>query len=239
MPPGRTGSLLAELLLDRGYEVFGVVRQPRSEPYKNLCNVSDRIQLVEADLLDEDSLVNALRTARPHEVYNLAAPSFVPASWKHPVLTAQFAAVGATALLEAIRLNHPTVRFYQASSSEIFGDPLETPQTEQTPLSPLTPYGIAKAYAHFIVRSYRTRYGLHASSGILYNHESPRRPLNLSRGRLRVQRQPSSSGSRAKSGSATSMRAVTGAGHRLRRRHVADAATGGGRRLRDRYRRHA
>ena len=153
---GQDGSLLAELLLDRGYEVFGVVRQPRSEPYKNLCNVSDRIQLVEADLLDEDSLVDALRTARPHEVYNLAAPSFVPASWKHPVLTAQFAAVGATALLEAIRLNHPAVRFYQASSSEIFGDPLETPQTEQTPLSPLTPYGIAKAYAHFIVRSYRT-----------------------------------------------------------------------------------
>ena len=176
---GQDGSLLAELLLDRGYEVFGVVRQPRSEPYKNLCNVSDRIQLVEADLLDEDSLVDALRTARPHEVYNLAAPSFVPASWKHPVLTAQFAAVGATALLEAIRLNHPAVRFYQASSSEIFGDPLETPQTEQTPLSPLTPYGIAKAYAHFIVRSYRTRYGLHASSGILYNHESPRRPLNF------------------------------------------------------------
>jgi GDPmannose 4,6-dehydratase len=123
--------------------------------------------------------VRALRTCRPREVYNLASVSYVPMSWEQPVLTAELAAVGATALLEAIREVDPAIRFYQASSSEIFGEPLETPQTEETPLAPLTPYGVAKAYAHFITRSYRLRYGLHASAGILYNHESPRRPLEF------------------------------------------------------------
>lgn len=176
---GQDGSLLAELLLERGYEVFGVVRRPVSERFENLERVRDRVELVQADLLDELSLADALKTCRPHEVYNLASPSFVPMSWRQPVLTAEFAAVGVTALLESIRLADPEVRFYQASSSEIFGEPREVPQHEETPLLPVTPYGVAKAYGHLIVRSYRRQYGLHASSGILYNHESPRRPLDF------------------------------------------------------------
>jgi GDPmannose 4,6-dehydratase len=176
---GQDGSYLAELLLGEGYDVFGIVRRPPSEPYRNLEAIRERLDLIQADLLDQLSLVNALESCAPHEVYNLAAPSFVPASWRQPVLTAEFAAVGATALLEAIRHVDPDIRFYQASSSEIFGEPIETPQNENTPLSPLTPYGVAKAYAHFVTRSYRRRYGLHASSGILYNHESPRRPLDF------------------------------------------------------------
>jgi GDPmannose 4,6-dehydratase len=175
---GQDGSLLAELLLDQGYDVFGVVRRSGSS-YPNLAGVRDRIELIQADLNDELALVRALRTCRPHEVYNLASVSFVPMSWEQPVLTAELAAVGATALLESIREVDPAIRFYQASSSEIFGEPVETPQTERTPLSPLTPYGVAKAYAHFITRSYRSRYGLHACAGILYNHESPRRPLEF------------------------------------------------------------
>ena len=176
---GQDGSYLAELLLDEGYEVYGVVRRPTSERFENLDAIRERIELIQADLLDQLSLVKALQECRPHEVYNLASVSFVPASWEQPVLTAEFAAVGATALLESIRHVDPTIRFYQASSSEIFGEPRDVPQTEETPLSPLTPYGVAKAYAHFITRSYRTRYGLHASCGILYNHESPRRPLDF------------------------------------------------------------
>ncbi len=175
---GQDGSLLAELLLENDYEVAGIVRRDAGA-YANLGAIHSRIELVEADLLDERSLADALRRHRPHEVYNLAAPSFVPLSWDVPVLTAEFAAVGATALLEAIRHVAPEARFYQASSSEIFGEPLEVPQSERTPANPVTPYGVAKAYAHFIVRSYRRRYGVHASSGILYNHESPRRPLEF------------------------------------------------------------
>jgi GDPmannose 4,6-dehydratase len=176
---GQDGSLLAELLLDHGYEVFGVVRQPTSARFDNLESVRDAVDLRQADVLDELSLVDVLSLSRPHEVYNLASPSFVPMSWRQPVLTAEFAAVGCTALLEAIRRVDPEIRFYQASSSEIFGEPRETPQSEGTPLSPVTPYGVAKAYAHFITLSYRRRYGLHASSGILYNHESPRRPADF------------------------------------------------------------
>ena len=172
---GQDGSLLAELLLDQGYDVFGIGRRSASS-YPNLVATQDRIELLQADLKDQLALVRALRACRPHEVYNLASVSFVPVSWDQPVLTAELAAVGATALLEAIREVDSSIRFYQASSSEIFGDPVETPQSEQTPLAPLTPYGVAKAYAHFITRSYRRRYGLHASAGILYNHESPRRP---------------------------------------------------------------
>ena len=176
---GQDGSLLAELLLEHGYDVFGVVRRATSS-YENLAGRRDRIELIQADLLGPLSLVKALEECRPHEVYNLASVSFVPASWEEPVQTAEFAAVGATALLESIRHVDTSIRFYQASSSEIFGaEPLETPQTETTPLSPLTPYGVAKAYAHFITGSYRHRYGLHASAGILYNHESPRRPLDF------------------------------------------------------------
>ncbi len=175
---GQDGSYLAELLLGEGYEVVGLVR-PGSPRYENLTGIEDRIHLHEADLLNQTSLTQALRAARPAEVYNLAAPSFVPASWEQPVETAEFAAVGATSLLEAIRLVDPKIRFYQASSSEIFGDPSEVPQTEDTPLAPVTPYGVAKAYAHFSARSYRHRYGMFACSGILYNHESPRRPLEF------------------------------------------------------------
>jgi GDPmannose 4,6-dehydratase len=176
---GQDGSFLAELLLEQGYEVFGVVRRAPSEGYENLEPIRERIELIQADLLDELSLVGALKSCEPHEVYNLASVSFVPMSWKQPVLTAEFAAVGVTTMLESIRAVDEGIRFYQASSSEIFGEPVEVPQTEGTPLSPLTPYGVAKGYGHFITRSYRRRYGLHASSGILYNHESPRRPLDF------------------------------------------------------------
>ena len=174
---GQDGSYLAELLLAQGYDVFGIVRG--ADAYPNLDGVRDRVGLIQADLLDRDSLVAALQRCEPTEVYNLAAPSFVPASWRQPVLTAEFAAVGCTSLLEALRAAAPEARFYQASSSEIFGRPAERPQHEETPLRPLTPYGVAKAYAHFITHTYRERYGMHASSGILYNHESPRRPLEF------------------------------------------------------------
>ena len=176
---GQDGSYLAELLLERGYAVAGVVRarfvrvpEPRagsatgSSCSRQTCSTSARSR-------------RRSSRARPREVYNLASPSFVPASWERPVATAEFAAVGATSLLEAIRAVDPAIRFYQASSSEIFGEPRESPQTEETPLKPVTPYGVAKAYAHFIVSSYRRQYGLFACSGILYNHESPRRPLEF------------------------------------------------------------
>lgn len=168
---GQDGSYLAESLLGRGYDVVGVVRDA-SKAYEHL----DGVELVEVDLLDQDALARVLREVRPREVYNLASPSFVPRSWEYPVETAEFAAVGVTSLLEAVRAVDGGIRVYQASSSEIFGEPVEVPQTESTPLAPLTPYGVAKAYGHFIVGSYRRRYGLHASAGILYNHESPRRP---------------------------------------------------------------
>jgi GDPmannose 4,6-dehydratase len=172
---GQDGSYLAELLLDRGYEVVGLVRDV-SVGYSNLAPIRDRIELAAADLLDEAGLAALLREHRPTEVYNLASPSFVPRSWDKPVETAEFAAVGVTSLLEAVRTVDDAIRVYQASSSEIFGEPAERPQTERTPLAPVTPYGVAKAYGHFIVGSYRRRYGMHASCGILYNHESPRRP---------------------------------------------------------------
>ena len=176
---GQDGSYLAELLLEQDYEVYGIVRRAPSERYENLEGIRARIELIQADLLDQLSLIEALKACRPHELYNLASVSFVPASWRQPVLTAEFAAVGVTTILESIRVVDDRIRFYQASSSEIFGTPREIPQSEETPLSPLTPYGVAKAYGHFITASYRKRYGLHASSGILYNHESPRRPLDF------------------------------------------------------------
>jgi GDPmannose 4,6-dehydratase len=172
---GQDGSLLAELLLEHGYAVLGVAnREP--DAYSNLDGIRERIEVLQADLLDQTALRSALAEARPSEVYNLASPSFVPESWERPVETAEFAAVGVTSLLEAVRVVVPDARVYQASSSEIFGAPHESPQNEATPLHPVTPYGVAKAYGHLIVGCYRARYGMHLCSGILYNHESPRRP---------------------------------------------------------------
>jgi GDPmannose 4,6-dehydratase len=176
---GQDGALLARLLLDHGYEVAGIVRREPAAYAESLGELRSAIELVEADLLDRDSLAAALRATRPGEVYNLAAPSFVPRSWDEPIRTAEFAAVGATSMLEAIREVDPEIRFYQASSSEIFGEPRETPQTEETAPSPLTPYGVAKTYAHFITSSYRRRYGMFTCCGILYNHESPLRPVDF------------------------------------------------------------
>jgi GDPmannose 4,6-dehydratase len=176
---GQDGSYLAELLLAEGYEVYGVVRRSSTESAERIGHIADRVTLLQADLLDQASLQEALRVARPHEVYNLAAQSFVPTSWSQPVLTAEFTAVGVTRLLEAVRNVDPGIRFYQASSSEMFGKVREVPQTESTPFYPRSPYGVAKAYGHFITVNYRESYDLFAVSGILFNHESPRRGLEF------------------------------------------------------------
>jgi GDPmannose 4,6-dehydratase len=176
---GQDGSYLAELLLDRGYEVFGIVRRASTEHVERIAHILDRVKLVQADLLDQFSLVSALEDARPAEVYNLAAQSFVPTSWRQPVLTAEFSGVGVTRMLEAIRKTDPSIRFYQASSSEMFGKVRQVPQDESTPFYPRSPYGVAKAYGHFITVNYRDSYGLYAVSGILFNHESPRRGLEF------------------------------------------------------------
>jgi GDPmannose 4,6-dehydratase len=176
---GQDGSYLAELLLDKGYEVHGMVRRASTENFERIDHLTDRITLVQADLLDPTSLVEAVEEARPMEVYNLGAQSFVPTSWKQPVLTAEFTAVGVTRLLEAIRRVDPAIRFYQASSSEMFGKVREVPQTESTPFYPRSPYGVAKVYGHFITVNYRESYDLFAVSGILFNHESPRRGLEF------------------------------------------------------------
>jgi len=176
---GQDGSYLADLLLDKGYEVWGVVRRSSTESYERIEHLRDRLHFVQADLLDQPSLVAALQAAEPDEVYNLAAQSFVPTSWTQPVLTAEFTAVGVTRLLEAIRQVEPKIRFYQASSSEMFGRVLETPQRESTPFYPRSPYGVAKVYGHYITVNYRESYGMYACSGILFNHESPRRGLEF------------------------------------------------------------
>jgi GDPmannose 4,6-dehydratase len=176
---GQDGSYLAELLLEKGYEVHGMVRRSSTENFERIAHLVDRIGLVQADLLDPTSLVEALEETRPTELYNLGAQSFVPTSWKQPVLTAEFTAVGVTRMLEAIRRVDPNIRFYQASSSEMFGKVREVPQNEQTPFYPRSPYGVAKVYGHFITVNYRESYGLFAVSGILFNHESPRRGLEF------------------------------------------------------------
>ena len=172
---GQDGSYLAELLLEKGYEVFGMVRRSSTENFERITHLIDRITLVQADLLDQLSVIGAIEEARPREIYNLAAQSFVPTSWRQPVLTAEFTAVGVTRMLEAIRSVDPSIRFYQASSSEMFGKVREVPQNEWTPFYPRSPYGVAKVYGHFITVNYRESYGLFAVSGILFNHESPRR----------------------------------------------------------------
>jgi len=173
---GQDGSYLAELLLSKGYEVFGIVRGSPLAHYENLAAIGDQVTLLQGDLLDQMTLLDAINRAQPDELYNLAATSFVPASWRQPVMTAQFTAVGVTAMLEAIRITKSAIRVYQASSSEIFGATSESPQSESTPFRPHTPYGVAKLYGHLMVASYRERYGMHLSSGIAFNHESPRRP---------------------------------------------------------------
>jgi len=176
---GQDGSYLADLLLRKGYDVHGMVRRSSTETFQRLEHIRDELTLHTGDLLDQRSLVDVFRAVEPDEIYNLAAMSFVAASWNQPVLTAEFTAVGVTRILEAMREVSPDARFYQASSSEMFGKVLEVPQTEATPFYPRSPYGVAKVYGHFITVNYRESYELHACSGILFNHESPRRGLEF------------------------------------------------------------
>jgi GDPmannose 4,6-dehydratase len=176
---GQDGSYLAELLLDKGYEVIGMVRRSSTVNFERIAHLQDRITFVPGDLLDEMSMIHVLRNHRPHEVYNLAAQSFVQTSFGQPVLTGETTALGVTRILDAVRLVDPEIRFYQASSSEMFGKVQEVPQRETTPFHPRSPYGVAKVYGHWITVNYRESYDLHASSGILFNHESPRRGLEF------------------------------------------------------------
>ena len=176
---GQDGSYLAELLLAKGYRVVGVVRRSSTTPYERIAHLVDRIELASADLLDQTSLTDVMEDCKPSEIYNLAAQSFVAASWTQPVLTGEFTAIGVTRMLEAMKKAAPKARFYQASSSEMFGKVLESPQTERTPFYPRSPYGVAKAYGHWITVNYRESFNLFAASGILFNHESPRRGLEF------------------------------------------------------------
>ncbi len=176
---GQDGSYLAEFLLSKGYKVYGMVRRASVDKYERISGIMDKIELIQGDLLDQYSLISALKKCKPTEVYNLAAQSFVPTSWEQPVLTSEFTAIGVTRMLESIRLVDPTIRFYQASSSEMYGKVRETPQTEDTPFYPRSPYGVAKVYGHYITVNYRESYNLYAVSGILFNHESPRRGLEF------------------------------------------------------------
>ncbi|HEU4828167.1 MAG TPA: GDP-mannose 4,6-dehydratase [Gemmatimonadales bacterium] len=197
---GQDGSYLAELLLEKGYEVVGVVRRTSHHSYERIEHLIDRLEIVAADLLDQHSLTQVIQRSRPDEVYNLAAQSYVPTSWTQPVLTGEFTALGVTRILEAIRLAHPAARFYQASSSEMFGRVQETPQTERTSFYPRSPYGVAKVYGHWITVNYRESYGLYAVSGILFNHESPRRGIEF------VTRKVTDGVARIKLGLATELR---------------------------------
>src|SRR5256714_2026869 len=176
---GQDGSYLAELLLAKGYEVIGMVRRSSTVNFERLAHIQDQIEIVAGDLLDEVSMLSILREHRPQEVYNLAAQSFVQTSWTQPVFTGESTALGVTRILDAIRIVDPDIRFYQASSSEMFGKVLQVPQTEQTPFYPRSPYGVAKVYGHWITVNYRESYGLHATGGILFNHGSPRRGLEF------------------------------------------------------------
>ena len=197
---GQDGSYLAELLLQKGYEVTGVVRRTSHHSYERIEHLLDRIQILPADLLDQHSLTMVIKETEPDEVYNLAAQSYVPTSWSQPVLTGEFTALGVTRILEAVRLAWPRARFYQASSSEMFGRAVETPQRETTPFYPRSPYGVAKCYGHWITVNYRESYGLYAVSGILFNHESPRRGIEF------VTRKVTDAAARIKLGLATELR---------------------------------
>lgn len=176
---GQDGSYLADLLLEKGYEVYGMVRRSSVEKLDRIEHIRNRVKFVQADLLDQLSIISAIRQADPDEVYNLAAMSFVPTSWSQPVLTGEFTAIGVTRMLEAIRLVNKNIKFYQASSSEMFGKVRQNPQNENTPFHPRSPYGVAKVYGHYITVNYRESYGIFAASGILFNHESPRRGLEF------------------------------------------------------------
>ena len=176
---GQDGSYLAELLLEKGYEVHGIVRRTSTETIERVSHIKERLNFVQADLTDQTSVIAAVSETRPHEIYNLAAQSFVPTSWKQPILTSDVTALGVTRVLEAIRMVDPTIRMYQASSSEMFGQVQQIPQTELTPLYPRSPYGVAKCYGHYITVNYRESYDMFAVSGILFNHESPRRGLEF------------------------------------------------------------
>jgi GDPmannose 4,6-dehydratase len=197
---GQDGSYLAELLLDEGYEVIGMVRRSSTVTFERIAHLQDRISTVPGDLLDQASMIELLRTHRPAEVYNLAAQSFVQTSFSQPVLTGDVTGLGVTRLLDAIRIADPDIRFYQASSSEMFGKVVEVPQSEETPFYPRSPYGVAKMYGHWITVNYRESYDLHASSGILFNHESPRRGLEF------VTRKISNTVAKIKLGMATELR---------------------------------
>jgi GDPmannose 4,6-dehydratase len=197
---GQDGSYLAEFLLEKGYEVVGMVRRTSTLNFQRLEHIQDRITLVQGDLLDQTSLVDLIQEHRPQEVYNLAAQSFVPTSWKQPVLTGEFTALGVTRVLEAVRMVDPGIRFYQASSSEVFGKVREVPQNEKTPFYPRSPYGVAKVYGHWITVNYRESYNLFACSGILFNHGSPRRGLEF------VERKVAHGAARCKLGLAKELR---------------------------------
>ncbi len=197
---GQDGSYLAELLLAKGYRVVGIVRRSSTTPYERIAHLVDRVELLSADLLDQTSLMDAMAEVRPEEIYNLAAQSFVATSWEQPVLTGEFTGLGVTRMLEAMRRVVPKARFYQASSSEMFGKVQETPQRESTPFYPRSPYGVAKVYGHWITVNYRESFGLYAVSGILFNHESPRRGLEF------VTRKVTDAVARIKLGLATEVR---------------------------------
>lgn len=176
---GQDGSYLAELLLEKGYEVYGLVRRTSTVSFERIAHIQDRLRLIGGDMSDQTSLITAISESRPHEVYNLAAQSFVQTSWSQPVFTGDITALGVTRMLDAIRTVDPSIRFYQASSSEMFGKVQAVPQNEETPFYPRSPYGVAKVYGHWITVNYRESYNLHATSGILFNHESPRRGLEF------------------------------------------------------------
>ena len=197
---GQDGSYLAEFLLEKGYRVVGIVRRSSTTPYERIAHLVDRVELLSADLLDQTSLVDVMASVKPDEIYNLAAQSFVATSWTQPVLTGEFTGLGVTRMLEAMKRAVPAARFYQASSSEMFGQVRETPQREDTPFYPRSPYGVAKAYGHWITVNYRESFGLYAVSGILFNHESPRRGLEF------VTRKVTDAVARIKLGHATEVR---------------------------------